>query len=59
MNRRQKIILIVSGILSLMCAVANILSVVPNGFEDTYKAIRTFSFTAFILTLIQLRKKPN
>ena len=59
MSRTKKTFLIISGILSIVCAFANIFDAVPNQFKETYKFIMVVSYAAFISSLFRLRKKPN
>jgi hypothetical protein len=57
MSRTQRLILIISGILAVGCAVTNIAFDTRGRYEDYFKALRTISFVVFVMSLIRLHEK--
>jgi|SRR5665213_88366 len=57
-----KLTIIISGFVSLGCAITNIIYDVPKPYEHSFSLLRTLAFVTFVLSLLKLSallKKPR
>jgi len=54
MSRKENVIMIVSGVLALGCAVTNILYEMPDRFEHYFISLTSSAFAVFLMSLSKL-----